>query len=230
MPGDDNGLDFSSYLASLAHDMKNSLGMLLNTADEILDGCTPDSCPSYGLLSRLQYESKRASNNLIQLLTLYKIDKSQLTLNIDYQSVYDFIEETVQYNKPLLDSKGIRIEVSCREDLSWFFDRELISGVINNVLNNTFRYTKDAIRISAGESEGFLFVRIEDNGRGYPEYLTNTMPNAPLKTSFSTGGTGLGLYFASLVVKMHRNKEREGYILINNNGIDGGGCFTIFLP
>ncbi|HMK49444.1 MAG TPA: hypothetical protein VK435_05280, partial [Thermodesulfovibrionales bacterium] len=74
MPGDDNGLDFSSYLASLAHDMKNSLGMLLNTADEILDGCTPDSCPSYGLLSRLQYESKRASNNLIQLLTLYKID------------------------------------------------------------------------------------------------------------------------------------------------------------
>jgi two-component system, OmpR family, sensor histidine kinase SenX3 len=230
MPGDDNGLDFSSYLASLAHDMKNSLGMLLNTADEILDGCTPETCPSYGLLSRLQYESKRASNNLIQLLTLYKIDKSQLTLNIDYQSVYDFIEETIQYNKPLLDSKGIGIEVNCEQELSWFFDRELISGVINNVLNNTFRYTRDAIRISAGENEGLLFIRIEDNGRGYPEHLTNTMPDAPLKTSFSTGGTGLGLYFGSLVVRMHKNKDREGYILINNNGIDGGGCFTIYLP
>jgi two-component system, OmpR family, sensor histidine kinase SenX3 len=230
MLNNDNTLDFSTYLASLAHDMKNSLGMLLNTTDEMLDSCRPETCPSYNLLSRLQYESKRAGNDLIQLLTLYKMDKAQLTLNLDYESVYDFMEETVLCNKSLLDSKGVQIEIDCPDDLSWFFDRELIFGVINNVLNNAFRYVKDRIKITAGEDNGFLFIRIEDNGEGYPEHMINTIPNTPLGTRFSTGGTGLGLYFASLVVRMHKNKGKEGYILINNSGMEGGGCFSVYLP
>ncbi len=231
MDSNDNIIEFSTYLASLAHDMKNSIGMLLNTTDEVLTRCTAGTCPSHNLLSRLQYEAKRVNNNLIQLLTLYKMDKAQLTLNIDYQAVSEIIEEAVLYNKPLLDSKDIHIKVDCPDGLSWFFDRDLIGGVINNVLNNAFRYVKDVIKITARKDErGFLNIQIEDDGAGYPEQMINLVPNSPMKTSFITGGTGLGLYFAHSVAKLHKNKDREGYILIRNAGDQGGGCFSIFLP
>jgi two-component system, OmpR family, sensor histidine kinase SenX3 len=231
MDHDDNALEFKTYLASLAHDMKNSLSMLLNTTDEVLSRCVPESCPSYPLLSRLQYESKRVNNNLIQLLTLYKMDKAQLALNADYHILRDFIEDTINYNKPLLDSKGIHLEVDCPEDLASFFDRDLIGGVVNNILNNAFRYAKDTIKITAQKKiDDYLEIRIEDNGTGYPDHMFNMIPETPMKGSFSSGGTGLGLYFAYSVVKLHKNKNRTGYILINNTADSGGGCFSIFLP
>ncbi|MBA4392945.1 MAG: hypothetical protein C0407_05280 [Desulfobacca sp.] len=226
-----NSLDFSTCLASLVHDMKNSIGLLLNTTDEVLDRCSIDTCPSYPLLSQLQYESKRVNNNLIQLLTLYKMDKSQLTLNIDYHDIAEFIDEAILYNKHLLDSKGIKIEIDNPEDLFWFLDKDLVGGVINNVLNNAFRYAKDIIKISSRKDEqGFLVIQIQDNGTGYPEQMIKTIPDSPMKTSFLTGGTGLGLYFASSVARLHKDKGREGYILINNNPDQGGGCFSIYLP
>jgi two-component system sensor histidine kinase SenX3 len=224
-------LDFSTCLASLVHDMKNSIGMLLNTTDEILDRCSSDNCPSYPSLSHLQYESKRVNNNLIQLLTLYKMDKDQLTLNIDYHDIGEFINEIIFYNKPLLDSRGIRMEIDTPDNLMWFLDKDLIGGVINNVLNNAFRYTRDTIKISSRKDErGYLVIQIEDNGTGYPEQMINTIPDSPSKTSFLTGGTGLGLYFAYSVVKLHKDKDRQGYLLINNSPDHGGGCFSIYLP
>jgi two-component system, OmpR family, sensor histidine kinase SenX3 len=227
----ESALDFSTCLASLVHDMKNSIGMLLNTTDEIIDRCSSDTCPSYPLLSQLLYESKRANNNLIQLLTLYKMDKAQLTMNIDYNDIGEFINEIILYNKPLLDSRGIRMEIDTPDNLLWFLDKDLIGGVINNVLNNAFRYTRDNIKISSRKDErGYLIIQIEDNGTGYPEQMINTIPDSPSKNSFLTGGTGLGLYFAYSVVKLHKDKDREGYILINNNPDQGGGCFSIFLP
>jgi len=224
-------LEFKTYLASLAHDMKNSLGMLLNTTDEILNRCSPETCPSFALLSRLQYESKRVNSNLIQLLTLYKMEQSQLALNLDHHILRDFLEEIILYHTPLLDSKGIHLEVQCPDDLFAFFDGDLIGSVVNNILNNAFRYVRDTIKIVAQKNnEGYLVIEIEDNGAGYPDHMIQQTPEAPMKNSFFSGGTGLGLFFAYSVVKLHKDKGREGYILIRNKEDSGGGCFGIYLP
>lgn len=48
--------------------------------------------------------------------------------------------------------------------------------------------------------------------------------------SFNTGSTGLGLYFSSIVAKMHKNQGRTGDILLENGGKFGGGCFVLRLP
>ncbi|MBI4595531.1 MAG: HAMP domain-containing histidine kinase [Candidatus Tectomicrobia bacterium] len=221
-------IDFPGFIASITHDMKNSLGMLINTLDEVLGDCITENCTSYPLLSQVQYEAKRVNNNLIQLLTLYKMDTAQFMLNISQHSVAEIIDETVLQNKPLLDFKGIEISTECSEDLFWFFDSDLISGVINNILNNSFRYTKDKIKIAAHEEREALVIRLEDNGKGYPAEMLEAQTSS--RVSFKTGSTGLGLYFASIVASMHKNKGKEGFIALRNGGEFGGGCFNIILP
>ncbi|MBI4683510.1 MAG: HAMP domain-containing histidine kinase [Nitrospirae bacterium] len=225
-----NQIDFPAVLASSVHDMKNSLGMVLNTLDEVTGNCTPENCPSHALLSQMQYEAARVNNNLIQLLTLYKMDEDQLSINISQYSASEIMEESVLQNKPLLDVKGIRIFTECPDDLSWFFDRNLISGVINNVLNNAFRYVREKIKIRAAENNGWFIISIQDDGKGYPDELLGTGPKTGRGVSFKTGSTGLGLFFASMVAMAHKNKGREGFISISNGGEYGGGCFTINLP
>jgi K+-sensing histidine kinase KdpD len=223
-------IDFAASLASTTHDMKNSLGMMLNELDEVVNNCTSENCPSHKHLLHMQYEANRVNSNLIQLLTLYKMDNDQFSVNISHYSVVDFLEETIIQTKPLLDFKGIEVVIDCRDDLFWFFDHNLIIGVINNVLNNAFRYAGDKIWIRAAENNGYLDIHIEDNGNGYPDHMLGSSIETSRGVSFKTGSTGLGLFFASIVAMMHKNKGKEGFISISNVEESRGGRFTITLP
>ncbi len=226
-------IDFLDILASSLHDMKNSLGILFNTLEESIEQCKEKECSSYGRFFTLQYEIKRLNHSMIRLLSLYKKEKSQFAINVDYHPVDEIIDDIVIQNKPLLSSKGIEIETYCPEGLFWTFDRGLVSGVLENVLNNSYRYTKDKVRVSADKEDEYLLLRIEDNGRGYPEcMLVDDKEELSYKRTidFDTGSTGLGLYFSMLVAKSHTNENREGYISILNGGALGGGAFTIYIP
>jgi K+-sensing histidine kinase KdpD len=221
---------FPEFLASIVHDMKNSLGMILSATEETVGACKSLGCPSSKRLSQMQYETKRLNNNLVQLLTIYKMDQAQYTVNITDNVVRDFIVETVLQNKPLLDYRKIEVVTECPDDLFWFFDSNLISGVINNILNNAYRYAQDHLRIVAREKDGFLVLTVQDNGTGYPDAMLSSTEHDARGTSFRTGSTGLGLYFASLVAGLHKNKGRSGHIEISNGCELGGGCFSIYLP
>jgi two-component system, OmpR family, sensor histidine kinase SenX3 len=230
----DTKIQFADILASTLHDTKNSLGMLFNTMERLISQCQEQSCGLYQEFYMLQYEIKRLNYSLIRLLTLYKAEKSQLLINIDYHSVYEFIDDIILQNQPILNSRGIDIEFECPDTLFKAFDRTLVTGVLDNVLNNAFRYTKDKVRISAKEVNDYLVLSIEDNGPGYPECMIvhDTRESDPTKKTidFDTGSTGLGLYFSTLIAHSHRNNDQEGYVSIVNGGIYGGGVFTIFIP
>lgn len=226
-----NGImDFPALLALLAHDMKNSLGLILTDSDEIFSTCSSNTCPSFQYVSHIQYEAKRLNNHLVQLLTLFKMDAEHYSPNISHNSVYDFLEECVFANSSLMEMRGINIALDCDENLVWFFDRELMSGVVNNVLNNAYRYAGDKVQISAFEKDGYLVIYLNDNGNGYPQHLIEQLAEPNWVSNFSTGSTGLGIYFARIVTKLHRNKGKEGFIVMDNLGPNGGGEFQIYLP
>ena len=223
-------IDFSSMLASTVHDMKGSLTMLLNTLDEVVADTRNNNTSAYEQFSRLQYEAKRVNNNLIQLLTIYKMEKSQYNINISHYCVHDFLEEQILQSKSLFDFHSISVKLDCNQDLYWYFDRELLSGVINNVINNIIRYTKDKFSIKAYVKDNKLHIELHDNGLGYPNTFSDNDSIGHKSVNFSTGSTGLGLYFSALVAKAHRNKNITGTILVSNNSEFNGGLFTIALP
>jgi len=227
-------LDFSTILAGSVHDMKNSLAMLLGSLADISSECTDGNCSIKKELSRIRHEGQRVNRDLIQLLTLYKIDHSQCYLNIEEVNVYDYLEEIILEYKYLLNERGIDISLQCDAMLSGFFDAELVSGVLKTIINNAYQYAHDKIRVSAESINGFIKLSIADNGKGYPAHMLYERSSPKTTSNFGTGSTGLGLYFSSQVAELHKNKQKCGYIQITNathssSGLKGG-CFSIFLP
>ena len=229
-PAKTEALDFSTVIASSVHDMKNSLSMLLCTLDDITTECDPATCPVTEKFLQVQYEGQRVNNHLIQLLAIYKMGNAQCGANITEQYVDDFLEECALQYEALLTPKGIAIETDCEAGLVGYFDRELVSGVVNNVINNAYRYSKDRIRLSGRREDGYVVIAVEDNGGGYPPAMLCDYSQGTSGVSFSSGSTGLGLYFSSLVASSHKNRDLTGYIRCSNDGMDGGGCFSIHLP
>lgn len=229
----DNTLEASAFevvLASTVHDMKNSLGILLDASERITSKHL--SLPPEDLIdfNRLQYEAKRTNNALIKLLSLYKIEKKQLPLNLEFHFVEEFLEEQILLNNTLLEGKNIKVEFDIELDIEWRFDEHLIGSVIHDVITNTIRYTESTIKLNCVKHHEYCLIEVADDGDGYPSAMVENPNSYLLGVNFSSGSTGLGLYFAAQVAALHRNGEKVGKINLKNGGELGGGVFQIFLP
>ncbi|MDO6443970.1 sensor histidine kinase KdpD [Marinobacter sp. 2_MG-2023] len=221
-------IDFSMVLALAVHDMKNSLGMLLNSLDE-LRAENEDKLNDFTKFNTLQYEAERIHNDLVQLLGIYRLGDNNLSAHIEEHFVPDFLAQHLARHTPLLKGLGIDYDIDA-DPINGFFDADLLTGALNNTLNNAIRYTKSRIRLTANERDGYLVIGVEDDGEGYPESMQHTGTLSFKSLDFNTGSTSLGLFFVSAVADLHSEGERTGYIKLHNDGPLGGGVFEIWLP
>jgi two-component system, OmpR family, sensor histidine kinase SenX3 len=227
--------ELSLFLASTAHDMKNSVSVLSGTLESLLVDASPQTEKAYPQLAQMLYQTKRLNDNLIQLLALYKqVGKSAYPFNIEALDIGSLVEQVLAAGRVLLQSKGIRFEADYDPGQVWHYDEDLIIGVLGHAFNNAIHYTKDRIRLAIAVVDGCLEFRIEDNGSGYPPAMLEAgvpaMNSSSAGVNFLTNSTGLGLYFSSEVAKMHRHREQRGSVRLENGGAFGGGCFVLRLP
>jgi signal transduction histidine kinase len=222
-------IDFSFVLASSVHDMKNSLGMLLNTLAAMVENSPPKDEVQAKFFSTLEYEAARINTESVQLLSLYRMDEHQLAMEIDEHHVVDVIDEQLARNHTLFKARNIELQLECDSGLVWYFDSEMLGGVLNNVLVNCARYSRSKLLVSATVEAGYLCISVADDGAGYPDNML-VHPVASGSVSFSSGSTRLGLLFARKVMELHKSKQREGYLSIANQGPLGGGVLKLYIP
>lgn len=226
---DSNNIDFSTVLASSVHDMKNSVSMLIASLQGVLVEMPPANAQQAEQINILHYEASRINNELVQLLSIYRMQQDRLPMNIDQHFVVDVLEDQVARNFPLIESRKVALTVECEPDLEAYFDADLVGSVIQNVLVNGCRYTKGRLLLSAQMHEDTLCLTVADDGEGFPEHMLEY----PLKLSQGPcegDSTQLGLYFASIIAQMHKVDTRIGSIALRNGEPLGGGVFEFRLP
>lgn len=223
-----SGLDFVEALANCVHDIKNSVGVVINAAESIqLSVSDPEVAPQ---LTALQTEARRINHDLIHLLGLYKLDHSKQGICPVIVDCEELLAELGAYNKPLLNLRGIRFEADPCESDEGYFDRELVLGILNSVINNAQRYARETVRVSCSVDDGYTVISVEDDGDGYPDEMLTRQQIDPGATGYTAGSTGLGLFFASRIADLHRHRDRVGRVTLSNDGIEGGGSFRLWLP
>lgn len=232
MPGSN---ELFLFLASTAHDMKNSLSVLSGTLEGLLDDAAPAIGPAYPKMAHMLYQTKRLNDNLMQLLALYKqVGTPAYPFDMQPLALGQLVLQVTSAGRILLKSRGIVLETDFDPDLIWHFDEDLIIGVLGHAINNAIHYTADRIRLAIATVDGCLELRVEDNGAGYPAAMlqagASAMRGAGSGVDFLSNSTGLGLYFSSEVAKMHKHRDRCGTVRLANGGHYGGGCFVLTLP
>lgn len=222
-------LDFSTILATSAHDMKNSLFMLLQSIEH-LDNAENLSEQQHKGFADLHYQTSRINGTLMQLLALYRDEQKQLPIYIDEHNVSDLFNEVVDKNQLYLNCHDVIINIDVDEDLLGYFDQDLISYLIGDIFVNALRHTKSQITLRAFQSEEFLNIQVEDDGRGYPEHMLAVSEKAQSEFNANKGRSGLGLLFAKKIAAEHKAKQLQGHILLENKGDCSGSIFTLRLP
>lgn len=223
MPLNNTQQHFSTVLASTVHDLKNSLGTLQNLISRVSKNNDPN-------LLQLEFEVNRMNHSMMQLLALYRIDNNNFSLDIDEYSALEILEEVQAQQSPQFHMSQIKRAQECPDDLMAYCDFSHISNALSTILNNAQRYSHSQILLSAGQEGDYIYFAIEDDGEGYPETLLSMNTADPYQMDWASGNTGLGLYFASTIANLHQNKDKSGYIIIDNNSSLGGARFKLFLP
>ena len=165
------------------------------------------------------------------------IEGQSLKLNKEQLCLDDLIIEVFKNSIQQVENSG-NIKLACRLDKSKngrfniVADRDRITQVIYNLLNNALKFTNEGtITVSAikrakmtGGATGYeAIVSVEDTGQGIdPEILPR------LFSKFATSsfqGTGLGLYISKNIIEAHGGK-----ICARNNDGKSGATFYFSLP
>jgi signal transduction histidine kinase len=223
------------FLASAAHDMKNSISVLSGTLERLLGEAPPQPESAYPQLAHMLYQTRRLNDNLMQLLALYKeVGKPGYPFDIQQLEIGNLVDQVVGLERVLLQARGVNLELDYDPHLIWHLDEDLIAGVVAHAINNALHYTRDKVRLAIAQVDGCLEIRVEDNGAGYPQAMLDAgaaaMTGVAAGVNFLTNSAGLGLYFSSEVAKMHRHRGRQGSLRLENGGAYGGGCFVLSLP
>lgn len=222
-------VEFASVLASSVHDMKNSIGHLLNSA-EAIESLVPDNSIARDQVLALQHEARRINFDLMHLLGLYKFERSRQVVNPSVVDCEEFLLELTAYNESLLTSRGLKFAAECRGAVEGFFDRDLIMGILNSTLNNTYNFAESEVEVSCETIEGYTVFSVRDDGPGYGLKVLKGGGEQMGRTDYATGSTGLGLYFARRITEMHCHRGRPGKVVLDNEGIRGGGRLQLWLP
>lgn len=218
---------FPVILASTVHDIKNSLGTLLGLIQQL---ALKQSADQLDEIRQLGFEANRINHSLMQLLVMYKIGHQKFDLQVDEYAAIDVINEARAQQDSQLKLSNLNVQVECCEDLLCYCDYQYVSNALGTILNNAQRYTQQSILISASDSEGYVRFCIEDDGQGYPAHLLNADLANPLDLDWVKGNTGLGLYFVAAIAGFHKNREKTGFVSIDNQSRIGGARFCLYLP
>ena len=220
---------FSDLVAATIHDMKNSLGLVLDTLEEI-DALAGKDGGRDRRLGVLRVEAKKINNKLIQLLGFYKMSHEGLPINPQEHEVAELLLESVLRERALLEMAGIEAELEVDESLLWTLDRELLMGVLGNAIGNALRHARSRLHLTAREEGAMLCLRVNDDGPGFPESLLREGAGALREMNFASGNTGLGLSFCAMIAALHGHGGRHGRVVLSNGGPLGGACFELMIP
>ena len=195
-------------LASGVHDAKNQL-----LAGEAR---LAEAESRFGIdLGEARYAIEAAAERLTRALGAYRLLREGGQPVLLPVVVTDLCAEVALDQRHHLAAKGIALDIDCRVPDEWPLDRDLVSDILNNAVQNAGRYARQRVRLSAEEDAGGLLLRVEDDGPGYA-----ALPPPP----------GIGLLVAGRLAELHRRRDRHGRLELGNGGSLGGAVFALYLP
>ncbi|WP_111708898.1 hybrid sensor histidine kinase/response regulator transcription factor [Lutibacter citreus] len=218
------------FFSNISHEIKTPLTLISGPISILVDRFKSNSDVS-SKLSIVQRQAKKISQLVDQVHDFQRADANLLKMHFSSFNFNNFIEELTSDFKFMaeIDKKEFEV-VKGKSKIFVSADKDKLEKIINNLLNNAFKYTKagDKILLHFERNNNNLIIHIKDTGRGIDtddlEHIFERFYQSQKKHSAYTGGSGIGLAFSKRLVDMH-----YGYINATSK-LNEGSEFTVVLP
>lgn len=219
----------SMLLSSVSHDLKTPLASVIGSLSVYRSmGKRLPEQHRVTLIDTALDEAQRLDSFITNILDMTRIESGQVEMREEWTNPAILVDEVVVRLRNRLRNHSVNIYPSVQE-LEVMMDSLMTGQVIQNLLDNAAKYTKEGTNIDISwdiEEEKFV-LRIRDHGNGIPnDKLEKVFDKYARinKQDSQVAGTGLGLAISRAVIKAQGGTIRA----FNHN--DGGAIFELLLP
>ncbi|MFJ1257976.1 ATP-binding protein [Cupriavidus sp. CuC1] len=218
-----------SFLAILAHELRNPLAPIRNAVDVITLTPSVDvriqRCAA--IIDRQFHQLERLVNDL---LDVGRVTAGKLKVELTPTAYSDVVTASIESIRPVLEAAGQQLVVSLppkSPHVSAYAAR--LEQVLVNLLSNATKYTPrgGTVTVHVVVEDGSVVTTVSDTGHGMVPAALDRIFNLFSQESegISRGGLGIGLALARAVVEAH-----GGAIQADSPGPGKGSTFTVILP
>ena len=194
------------FSSDVSHELRTPVSVILTESQYSLEyaDTVEEAKDSFSVIQR---QAKRMSELINQIMELSKIEK-QTVIELQKINFSETMEKILEDYKNLLNEKNIKISKNSEQNIFINADKVMIERLLDNLLNNAMKFTKDKINVKLYSENENCVMEIEDNGIGIPEedkkliwgrfYQVNDSRNKKVNKGF-----GLGLSLVAKIIEQH---------------------------
>lgn len=216
----------SQFAAAAAHELRTPLAGMQLYGDMLADGLgDPAKLRDYA--RRMSEEASRLGRVVSNVLGFSQLERGNLSIDARRGELAPALRAIVETAQPALDREGAVVDLSCPDSLEATFDRDALTRIIGNLIDNAEKYSRTAgdrtIQLEALSAGTAIEIRVRDHGTGVTD-------PAKLFTAFSRGVSSDGPAGLGLGLALSRSLARAMGGELEYRAGTGGATFVLILP
>lgn len=160
-----------------------------------------------------------------EMMEISKADMIEQTLCFSNLDLNELLNQLIKRQSFLLEEKSLSLNTSLGDSNTIYADKDKLSRAFNNIINNAIKYSPEheQIFIETKKHGNETTLIIKNTGITIPQKdlvnLFNPFFRVEQSRNRKTGGSGLGLYIVSQILKAHNYKyeiKNEGNSVVFN--------------
>ncbi|MBU4209731.1 MAG: cell wall metabolism sensor histidine kinase WalK [Proteobacteria bacterium] len=220
------------FVSNVSHEIKTPLTAIKGFVETLSQGAMENPGEAKRFLNIIEKHVNRLVALIEDLMHLSVIEQKDKTKEIKLikGNIRSVIKTAIQVCQAKAESKKIKVNLICHEDISAKIDTQLLEQAAVNLLDNAIKYSEEGglVQIEVITTDTEVCISFKDYGIGIPkEHLPRLFERfyrIDKARSRKLGGTGLGLAIVKHIVQTH-----EGYVTVDSE-LGEGSNFVIHLP
>ena len=214
------------FSSDVAHELKTPITVIKAQSQYVLNNMelSAEEKKTFEVILKQAQKMQELVITLLELSRLESGDRGDMQECIDLKEIVSAVCEAEQYKLPDCKNRFKITNISASETLG---NINLITIAVTNLISNAVKFSNDdaVIEVETGEKDGFVFVKVKDNGIGMTEDEKKKVFTRLFKSDSSrnSSGYGLGMPIALKIAKKH-----GGTIKVESE-LGKGSCFTLYL-
>ena len=222
----------SDFINNMTHEFKTPLATISLAVDALKnEKVSGDKEKSSYFTGIIKEENKRMNKQVETILQAALLDKNEVQLNMKRLLAHEIIINVLNNINLQVEEKGGKIDVELEAENDLIMADEVhFTNVVNNLLDNAVKYSKENlhIKLSTKNAGNHLKIKIEDNGIGMNKETLHRIfekfYRAHTGNVHNVKGFGLGLSYVKTMIDAHHGTIKAESVL------GKGSCFIISLP
>ena len=222
----------NDFINNMTHELKTPISTISLACEALND---PELAKIETIKNRylniINTENKRLGLLVEEVLQSAVLDKGDFKLKREEGNLHALLKEVIEKYQIQLKERGGEGELNLDADNFTFeFDRNHLTNVIYNLLDNAVKYSKNdpRITISTKQNGESILLSVKDEGIGISadnlKKIFDRLYRVPTGNVHNVKGFGLGLSYVKIIT------ERHGGTVSVESQIEKGSTFYIELP